>query len=34
MITLPVVILSHGNTVKFTEYSFWQHVFAARATWS
>jgi hypothetical protein len=22
MITLPVVILNHGNTVKFTEYSF------------
>ena len=22
MITLPVVILNHGNTVKYTEYSF------------
>ena len=22
MITLPVAILNHGNTVKFTEYSF------------
>src|ERR1700722_12335032 len=30
MITLPVVILSHGNTVKFTEYSFLANVFAAR----
>src|SRR5246500_4172405 len=30
MITLPVVILNHGNTVKFTEYSFLANVFAAR----
>ena len=30
VVTLPVVILSHGNTVKFTEYSFLANVFAAR----
>src|SRR3984957_11138095 len=30
MITLPVAILNHGNTVKFTEYSFLVNVFAAR----
>ena len=30
MITLPVVILNHGNTVKFTEYSFLANVFAFR----
>jgi hypothetical protein len=30
MVTLPVMILSHGNTVKFTEYSFLANVFAAR----
>jgi hypothetical protein len=30
MITLPVVILNHGNTVKFTEYSFLANLFAAR----
>ncbi len=30
MIELPVVILNHGNTVKFTEYSFLANVFAAR----
>src|ERR1700748_1055793 len=30
MITLPVAILSHGNTVKFTEYSFLANVFATR----
>src|SRR5271154_7524681 len=30
MITLPVAILSHGNTVKFTQYSFLANVFAAR----
>jgi pimeloyl-ACP methyl ester carboxylesterase len=30
MITLPVAILNHGNTVKFTEYSFVANVFAAR----
>jgi hypothetical protein len=30
MITLPVAILNHGNTVKFTEYSFLASVFAAR----
>jgi alpha/beta hydrolase fold len=30
MITLPVAILNHGNTVKFTEYSFLTNVFAMR----
>src|SRR6267143_6729561 len=30
MITLPVAILNHGNTVKFTEYSFMANIFAAR----
>ena len=30
MIELPVVILSHGNTVKHTEYSFLANTFAAR----
>jgi alpha/beta hydrolase fold len=30
MITLPVAILNHGNTVKFTEYSFLANVFAWR----
>jgi len=30
MITLPVAILNHGNTVKFTQYSFLANVFAAR----
>jgi hypothetical protein len=30
MIKLPVAILSHGNTVRFTEYSFLANVFAAR----
>src|SRR5438067_6970018 len=30
MINLPVAILNHGNTVKFTEYSFLANVFAAR----
>jgi len=30
MIKLPVAILNHGNTVKFTEYSFIANVFAAR----
>ena len=30
MIDLPVAILSHGNTVKNTEYSFLANVFAAR----
>jgi len=30
MITLPVAIHNHGNTVKFTEYSFLENVFAAR----
>jgi predicted dienelactone hydrolase len=34
MITLPVVILSHGNTVKFTEYSFWQTYLPRAVTWS
>ena len=28
MIKLPVAILNHGNTVKFTEYSFLANVFA------
>ena len=30
MIELPVAILSHGNTVKYTEYSFLTNIFAAR----
>jgi len=30
MITVPVAILNHGNTVKFTEYSFLANAFAAR----
>ena len=30
MITLPVAVLNHGNTVKFTEYSFLANAFAAR----
>ena len=30
LIKLPVAILNHGNTVKFTEYSFLTNVFAAR----
>jgi hypothetical protein len=30
MIELPVAIINHGNTVKFTEYSFLANVFAAR----
>src|ERR1700728_796818 len=30
MLKLPVVILNHGNTVKFTEYSFLANLFAAR----
>src|SRR6516165_2683855 len=30
MIELPVAILSHGNTVKSTEYSFLTNLFAAR----
>ena len=30
MIKLPVAILNHGNTVKFTEYSFLANMFAAR----
>lgn len=30
IIRLPVVILNHGNTVKFTEYSFLANFFAAR----
>src|ERR1700688_4780507 len=30
MIKLPVAILNHGNTVKFTDYSFLANVFAAR----
>src|SRR5215471_14895012 len=30
MFKLPVAVLNHGNTVKFTEYSFLANVFAAR----
>ncbi len=30
MIKLPVAILNHGNTVKFTEYSFLANALAAR----
>ncbi len=30
MITLPVAVLNHGNTVKYTEYSFLANIFAAR----
>ena len=30
MVELPVAILSHGNTVKNTEYSFLTNIFAAR----
>ncbi len=30
LIVLPVAILSHGNTVKFTGYSFLENLFAAR----
>src|SRR5882724_2300856 len=30
MITLPVAILNHANTVKFTEYSFLANLLAAR----
>jgi alpha-beta hydrolase superfamily lysophospholipase len=30
MTELPVAILSHGNTIRFTEYSFLANVFAAR----
>src|SRR3954454_20726282 len=30
MLALPVAILNHGNTVKFTEYSFLANIFAAR----
>src|SRR4030081_2062173 len=30
MIKLPVAILNHGNTAKFTEYSFLANIFAAR----
>src|ERR1700754_229659 len=30
MIRVPVAVLNHGNTVKFTEYSFLANVFAAR----
>ena len=32
MITLPVAILNHGNTVKHTEYSFLANAFAMRGT--
>jgi hypothetical protein len=30
MITLPVAVINHGNTVKYTEYSFLANAFAAR----
>jgi hypothetical protein len=30
LIKLPVAVLNHGNTVKFTQYSFLANVFAAR----
>jgi len=30
LITLPVAVLNHGNTVKHTEYSFLSNIFAAR----
>jgi alpha/beta hydrolase fold len=30
MVTLPVAILNHGNTVRFTEYSFLANLLAAR----
>ncbi|WP_204310954.1 hypothetical protein, partial [Stenotrophomonas maltophilia] len=30
MITLPVTVINHGNTVKNTEYGFLANVFAAR----
>jgi len=30
MIILPLAVLNHGNTVKFTEYSFLANIFAAR----
>jgi len=30
MVRLPVAVLNHGNTVKFTEYSFLANLFAAR----
>src|SRR6266436_7314236 len=30
MIKLPVAVLNHGNSVKFTQYSFLANVFAAR----
>ncbi len=30
MVTLPVAIVNHGNTVKFTEYSFLANLLAAR----
>src|ERR1700754_3587966 len=30
MLKLPVAVLNHGNTVKFTEYSFLANIMAAR----
>src|SRR6185312_17150521 len=30
MLTLPVAVLNHGNTVKYTEYSFLANLMAAR----
>ncbi|MBY0382208.1 MAG: alpha/beta hydrolase [Xanthobacteraceae bacterium] len=30
MLTMPVVVINHGNTVRFTEYSFLSNFFAAR----
>jgi hypothetical protein len=32
MLTLPVAIVNHGNTVKYTEYSFLANVLAARGS--
>jgi len=30
LLTMPVVVINHGNTVRFTEYSFLSNFFAAR----
>ena len=30
MITMPVAVINHGNTVKNTEYGFLANIFAAR----
>ena len=32
MIKLPVAVVNHGNTVKFTEYSFLQRICDARVS--